>query len=38
MDRRVDLCVALVARLDASRANRPVLPNAVALTHREFHE
>jgi hypothetical protein len=25
--------VALVTRLDPSRANRPVLPDAVALTH-----
>jgi hypothetical protein len=36
MDRRVDLyrtLVALVTRLDPSRANRPVLPDAVALTH-----
>jgi hypothetical protein len=35
MDRRVDLyrtLVALVTRLDPSRANRPVLPDAVSLT------
>jgi K+-sensing histidine kinase KdpD len=34
--RRVDLyrtLVALVTRLDPSRANRPVSPDAVALTH-----
>jgi hypothetical protein len=36
MDGRVDLygaLVALVTRLDPSWANRPVSPDAVALTH-----
>jgi hypothetical protein len=36
MDRRVDLyrtLVGLVTRLDPWRANRPVSPDAIALTH-----